>query len=39
MSWARPSKRLGLLLELTIRENASIADLDEISRFTLVDCK
>ena len=32
-------KRLGLLLELTIRENASIADLDEISRFTLVDRK
>ncbi len=30
-------KRLGLLLELTIRENASIADLDEISSFTLVD--
>jgi ABC-type sugar transport system ATPase subunit len=30
-------KRLGLLLELTIRENASIADLDEISRFWLVD--
>jgi ABC-type sugar transport system ATPase subunit len=29
-------KELGLLLELTIRENASIADLDEISRFTLV---
>jgi rhamnose transport system ATP-binding protein len=32
-------KRLGLLLELTIRENASIADLDEISKFTLVDRK
>ncbi len=32
-------KRLGLLLELTIRENASIADLDEISSFTLVDRK
>jgi rhamnose transport system ATP-binding protein len=32
-------KRLGLLLELTIRENASIADLDEISHFTLVDRK
>jgi len=30
-------KRLGLLLELTIRENASIADLDELSHFTLVD--
>ena len=29
-------KELGLLLELTIRENASIADLDEISRFTLL---
>jgi ABC-type sugar transport system ATPase subunit len=32
-------KRLGLLLELTIRENASIADLDELSKFTLVDRK
>ncbi len=32
-------KRLGLLLELTIRENASIADLDELSSFTLVDRK
>jgi rhamnose transport system ATP-binding protein len=32
-------KRLGLLLELTIRENASIADLDEISHFMLVDRK
>jgi ABC-type sugar transport system ATPase subunit len=32
-------KQLGLLLELTIRENASIADLDEISHFTLVDRK
>ncbi|MGH2919670.1 MAG: sugar ABC transporter ATP-binding protein [Solirubrobacteraceae bacterium] len=32
-------KRLGLLLELTIRENASIADLDELSHFTLVDRK
>jgi ABC-type sugar transport system ATPase subunit len=30
-------KSLGLLLELTIRENASIADLDDISRFWLVD--
>jgi ribose transport system ATP-binding protein/rhamnose transport system ATP-binding protein len=30
-------KQLGLLLELTIRENASIADIDEISRFWLVD--
>ncbi len=29
-------KELGLLLELTIRENASIADLDEISQFTLL---
>jgi rhamnose transport system ATP-binding protein len=29
-------KELGLLLELSIRENASIADLDEISRFTLL---
>ena len=32
-------KELGLLLELTIRENASIADLDEISQFTLVSRK
>ena len=32
-------KRLGLLLELTIRENASIADLDDISSFWLVDRK
>jgi ABC-type sugar transport system ATPase subunit len=32
-------KRLGLLLQLTIRENASIADLNEISSFTLVDRK
>jgi ABC-type sugar transport system ATPase subunit len=30
-------KRLGLLLELTIRENASIADLDALSSFFLVD--
>jgi rhamnose transport system ATP-binding protein len=30
-------KRLGLLLELSIRENASLAHLDEISRFWLVD--
>jgi ABC-type sugar transport system ATPase subunit len=30
-------KRLGLLLELSIRENASLANLDEISRFWLVD--
>jgi ABC-type sugar transport system ATPase subunit len=30
-------KQLGLLLELTIRENASIADIDEISRFWMVD--
>jgi rhamnose transport system ATP-binding protein len=29
-------KELGLLLELSIRENASIADLDAISRFTLI---
>jgi len=29
-------KELGLLLDLTIRENASIADLDEISQFTLL---
>jgi ribose transport system ATP-binding protein/rhamnose transport system ATP-binding protein len=32
-------KRLGLLLELSIRENASLANLDEISRFWLVDRK
>jgi ribose transport system ATP-binding protein/rhamnose transport system ATP-binding protein len=32
-------KRLGLLLDLSIRENASIADLDAISRFGLVDRK
>jgi rhamnose transport system ATP-binding protein len=32
-------KRLGLLLELSIRENASIAHLDEISRFWIVDRK
>jgi len=32
-------KRLGLLLELSIRENASIAHLDEISRFWIVDKK
>jgi ribose transport system ATP-binding protein/rhamnose transport system ATP-binding protein len=32
-------KRLGLLLELSIRENASLANLDEISRFWLVDKK
>jgi rhamnose transport system ATP-binding protein len=30
-------KQLGLLLELSIRENASLAHLDEISRFWLVD--
>ena len=30
-------KELGLLLELSIRENASLAHLDEISRFWLVD--
>ena len=30
-------KKLGLLLELSIRENASIANLDEISRMFLVD--
>jgi ABC-type sugar transport system ATPase subunit len=30
-------KHLGLLLELSIRENASIAHLDEISRFWQVD--
>ena len=32
-------KRLGLLLELSIRENASLAHLDEISRFWIVDKK
>ncbi|HEY3186865.1 MAG TPA: sugar ABC transporter ATP-binding protein [Solirubrobacteraceae bacterium] len=32
-------KRLGLLLELSIRENASLAHLDQISRFWLVDRK
>jgi len=32
-------KRLGLLLELSIRENASLAHLDEISRFWMVDKK
>ena len=32
-------KELGLLLDLTIRENASIADLDEISQFTLLSRK
>jgi ABC-type sugar transport system ATPase subunit len=32
-------KRLGLLLQLSIRENASLANLDEISRFWLVDKK
>jgi len=32
-------KRLGLLLELTIRENASIADLDELSHLFMVDRK
>jgi rhamnose transport system ATP-binding protein len=32
-------KQLGLLLELSIRENASIAHLDEISRFWIVDRK
>src|SRR3954452_18926153 len=32
-------KRLGLLLELSIRENASLAHLDEISRFWVVDRK
>ena len=32
-------KQLGLLLELSIRENASIAHLDEISRFWVVDRK
>jgi rhamnose transport system ATP-binding protein len=30
-------KQLGLLLELSIRENASLAHLDEISRFWMVD--
>jgi ribose transport system ATP-binding protein len=30
-------KSLGLLLELSIRENASLAHLDEISRFWIVD--
>jgi rhamnose transport system ATP-binding protein len=30
-------KQLGLLLELTIRENASIAQLPQISKFALVD--
>jgi rhamnose transport system ATP-binding protein len=30
-------KQLGLLLELSIRENASLAHLDEISRFWVVD--
>jgi rhamnose transport system ATP-binding protein len=32
-------KRLGLLLELSIRENASLAHLDEISKFGIVDRK
>jgi rhamnose transport system ATP-binding protein len=32
-------KRLGLLLELSIRENASLAHIDEISRFWVVDKK
>ena len=32
-------KTLGLLLELSIRENASLAHLDEISRFWIVDKK
>jgi ribose transport system ATP-binding protein/rhamnose transport system ATP-binding protein len=32
-------KSLGLLLELSIRENASLAHLDEISRFWVVDKK
>jgi ABC-type sugar transport system ATPase subunit len=32
-------KRLGLMLQLSIRENASLANLDEISRFWLVDKK
>jgi len=30
-------KQLGLLLELSIRENASLAHIDEISRFWIVD--
>jgi rhamnose transport system ATP-binding protein len=32
-------KQLGLLLELSIRENASLAHIDEISRFWIVDRK
>jgi ABC-type sugar transport system ATPase subunit len=32
-------KTLGLLLELSIRENASLAHIDEISRFWIVDKK
>jgi rhamnose transport system ATP-binding protein len=32
-------KTLGLLLELSIRENASLAHIDEISRFWVVDRK
>jgi rhamnose transport system ATP-binding protein len=32
-------KQLGLLLQLSIRENASLAHLDEISRFWVVDKK
>src|SRR4029078_10946060 len=32
-------KTLGLLLELWIRENASLAHIDEISRFWIVDKK
>ena len=32
-------KQLGLLLELSIRENASLAHLDEIARFWVVDKK
>jgi ABC-type sugar transport system ATPase subunit len=32
-------KTLGLLLELSIRENASLAHIDEISRFWIVDRK
>jgi rhamnose transport system ATP-binding protein len=32
-------KTLGLLLELSIRENASLAHIDEISRFWIVDSK
>jgi ABC-type sugar transport system ATPase subunit len=32
-------KQLGLLLELSIRENASLANMDEISRFWIVDRK